>query len=385
MGQKMITDKILIFYHYGPGINGGGPMGFVNQNIEGVKSKYFITPNQISSEIKKYSYPRIFYNYIKSKRNPNWDIENDLKACEIPENSYWLNMIKSSVRKFKEIEAWKYKFIYFHDMYTMKACLHLLKDNQTVMFQPHSPEKMSMETHYFTDSNDDYNWAVLAEKDVFSRSNIVVLPNEYTQEIYSDVISNTTQIKFLISGCSEPKKNLNYPLDSQNINILYIGRRTKIKGFDIALDAFKKIREKRKDINLLLLGNGEFVTQDGVWDLGFSNTPHNWINSVDYVISTNVQSYFDLAIMETLAVGTPILMTSGQGHKMFIEDNSLGIIDLGEPNSDNIASKIISLHLKKRIDNHSLIASNKNLYNLKYSKENYIIRLENFCKELLNA
>ena len=42
---------------------------------------------------------------------------------------------------------------------------------------------------------------------------------------------------------------------------MYIGRRNKIKGFDIVIEAFRKAREKRKDINLVIIGNGEKIEE----------------------------------------------------------------------------------------------------------------------------
>lgn len=378
-----MESKVLIFYHYGPGINGGGPMGFVNQNIEGVNSDFFIYPNKIDHH-EKYSYAKIFVNYFKSKKNPYWDVANDLLSCGISNDSYWFSLVCSTIRKFKEIKAWNYRYIYFHDMYTLKACLHLLNKEQTVIFQPHSPEQMSLETIYFTSNEKDVSWALLAEKDVFNRANIIVLPNKDTIEIYKNNINKKSTIHFIISGCAKPINLRSYPLDSEKINLLYIGRRTNIKGFDILLETFEKIRKKRSDINLLLLGGGEKIENDGVFDIGFSNTPHNWINSVDYVISTNRQSYFDLAVMETIAVGTPIMMTSSQGHKMFIQDGSEGIIDLGEAKVENISEYILSTALLKKKNNSLAVEANKKLFEEKYSKEKYLERLNDFCKALLN-
>jgi glycosyltransferase involved in cell wall biosynthesis len=378
----MITDKVLIFYHYGYGINGGGPMGFVNQNIEDTVSNFYVYPNKLDVN-RKYSLLKVFFNFVKSRQNPDWDIKKDLLIARIDNILYWSNMLKGAIRKFKEIKADEYKFIYFHDMYTLKACLHLIKNEQTVIFQPHSPERMSFETKYFSDKNIDIDWANQAETDVFSRANIIVLANEYTRTIYDDVIYPASKIEYIISGCKRPENLRYYPLESNKINLLYVGRRSEIKGFHLIIDAFKQAREVRKDINLLLIGNGDKIEDNGIYDIGFTNTPHNWINSVDYVISTNVQSYFDLAVIETLGVGTPILLTSSQGHKMFIDDHSSGIIDIGEATISNIKKVLLSDLLVKKKDNREAVDQNLSLFERKYSKDNYLLRLNEFCWKLV--
>lgn len=377
----MIEDKVLIFYHYGAGINGGGPMGFVNQNIEGTTSPFYTYPNAIKID-KKHSFYRVFINYIKSKQFQDWDIKHDLQIADIDDSLFWVNMLKSAIRKFKEIGANQYKFIYFHDMYTFKACLHLLSKEQVVIFQPHSPEKMSNETKYFSDKIKDIEWANQAERDAFSRADVIVLANKYTKEIYENVINKRSKIKYILSGCNKPQDLRIYPLDNSKINILYIGRRSEIKGFNLLIEAYQKARLRRKDINLLILGNGEKLEGDGIFDIGFCNTPHNWINSVDYVINTNTQSYFDLAVMETLGVGTPIMLTSTEGHICFIEDNSSGVIDIGSATVQNIQNILESRRLIKKRENQMAVEANSKLFTEKYTKEKYLERLNSFCEKI---
>ena len=104
---------------------------------------------------------------------------------------------------------------------------------------------------------------------------------------------------------------------------MYIGRRNKIKGFDIVLETFRKVREKRKDINLIIIGNGEKIEEEGIIDIGFSKNPIGWYNSADYLINANRQSYFDLSIIEALTTGIPIIMSDNFGHSYYKGKSSL--------------------------------------------------------------
>lgn len=48
-------------------------------------------------------------------------------------------------------------------------------------------------------------------------------------------------------------------IDNSKINLMFIGRRNKIKGFDILINTFNEISQYRDDLNLILIGSGEKV------------------------------------------------------------------------------------------------------------------------------
>ena len=96
---------------------------------------------------------------------------------------------------------------------------------------------------------------------------MVVFPNEGCVSIYETLITDKSKIKYILSGAKKNYNNgeqNNYKLPEDKINLMYIGRRNKIKGFDIVLETFRKVREKRKDINLIIIGNGEKIEEEGI-------------------------------------------------------------------------------------------------------------------------
>jgi glycosyltransferase involved in cell wall biosynthesis len=170
------------------------------------------------------------------------------------------------------------------------------------------------------------------------------------------------------------------PLDPQYLYFLYIGRRLPIKGFDLVIEAFKRASVRRPAIRLILLGKGEKVDLPGVIDVGFSTSPHDWMASVDYIISANRQSYFDLTVLEALSVGAPLLMTCTDGHQV-LRGASPGIFDIGEPNVEDIERAFLSAQCKREL-NVDVIRGNQELFRRQYSDEIYRENLDRILHDL---
>ncbi|WP_461789885.1 glycosyltransferase [Pedobacter sp.] len=347
----MTTDKILIYTPFPYDINKGGPPGFIAHNLVDVKSNYFILSNHL---IPKSS----FLNKVKYKIFEHVFNETD---------SY-----------FDKIKANRYKYLYFHDCLSFYSCRKKIKSSQIVIFQSHSPELPSEEVKSFGD-NDFYELVKKAEIEAFDRADILVFPNSGAEKIYETVKRTQSETKYILSGAKSVSDIRRYPLDKEKINVLYIGRRNQVKGFDMLLNQFSKVSEFRKNINLIIVGNGEKINGTNIYDVGFSSTPNNWYNSVDYVINCNRQSYFDLSVIEALSTGVPLIMTDNFGHEYY-RDKSKEIITFDSNSPEQLFEILTKEPLKKR-DYET--KENINLYKNELSNLIYINRLESFVKEIL--
>jgi glycosyltransferase involved in cell wall biosynthesis len=214
----------------------------------------------------------------------------------------------------------------------------------------------------------------------FNRADAVVLPNDGILKIYDGLLNKSTKILYLPSGSKHPRHVAQIPLDPHYLYFLYIGRRLPIKGFDLIIEAFKRAYMQRSEIRLILLGNGEKIDLDGVIDIGFSNAPHDWMASTDYVITANRQSYFDLAVLEALSVGAPLLLSCTWGHCVF-KNASPGIFDIGAPNVQNIQKAFLTFPFKREL-NMNVISANQELFRRQYSDEVYRRSLDRMLHEL---
>lgn len=350
----MITDRVLIFAPYHYNINGGGPSGFIAHNLLDKPRDLFSLPIDIVKEDRF----RVALNKIIYKvRFHSYDDVNFL---------------------FRECGASNFKYIYFHDCMSLYSCSHLIKSNQIVILQSHCPELPSEEMKAI------YNDATITEKFVkaerygFNRADLLVFPNEQTVGIYSDLIKDSTKIRYILSGAKDIVDPRLYPLDQSKINILFIGRRNKIKGFDYLIDTFKNVQLKRDDINLILVGSGELYSGQNIFDVGQSNIPQNWFNSVDYVVNTNRQSYFDLSVIEALATGVSLILSNNYGHYYYEgKSKNISTFDVLNPNGLEL---ILSGNLKKRDYNDTL---NRDFYLDNLTDVAYFERFEQFCKSII--
>ncbi|MCJ0742445.1 glycosyltransferase [Pedobacter montanisoli] len=350
----MIKDKILIYAPISYDQNAGGPTGFISQNLLDKPRELFTLSNDL---VKKYDlYKKILYKLNQKLTN----------------KSYW-------ERHFDNIKAYKYQYIYFHDCNVFNTVKHKISSKQTVILQAHCPELPSEEGRSLGFDQEKIKEIINAEQSAFNRADILVFPNEHILPIYSSLINKNSQIEYILSGAKASDNLKSYPLAEQKINLLYIGRRNKIKGFDLLLDTFKMVSKERSDLNLIVVGKGEDVTNHdlGIYDVGFSSTPNNWFNSVDYIINTNRQSYFDLSIIEALSTGTPIIMSNNFGHKYFESKSSLiSTYDINKPTElYNILNGPLR---KKRADMDNILLFQKELTDKKYFS-----RFEAFCKRLI--
>jgi glycosyltransferase involved in cell wall biosynthesis len=374
-GQVLVFSSV-----YQCKITDGGPSGFLAHNLMGREESLgnYIVSADLSSSIS--SSRSLTSRIVKKMKGKMVFAKAHFNDTTIEKSSYqqWSILARDH---FQCVHAEKYKFIYFHDVWTLYFCLDLLKDNQTVILQSHCPQVPSEEVESNQKSSQvDFDLTRQCEAQSFARANVVVFPNPNSASIYSSLIGENSKIEYLVSGAKERKDLRLLPLKEDTINFLYIGRRNSIKGFDIVLDGFKLARRKRKDISLVVAGSGETIDEDGVYDIGFTTSPHDWIFSCDYVLNCNRQSYLDLSVLEALSIGTPIILTATSGHEHFSAANNSGIIGINEASKEALESVLLSSEIKKKFINQKAVENNRQEYIEKYSDFVYRKNLE----ELLN-
>ncbi len=154
-----------------------------------------------------------------------------------------------------------------------------------------------------------------------------------------------------------------YPKEynKDKICLLSIGRLIKLKGFDVALDVAKLLKEKYKlDIEWYFIGDGELLEElekkqqqldimSYTKFIGTKSNPYPYILNADLIVQTSFFEGKSMVIDEAKMLGRPIVITNYNSAKDQIKVGKEGIItDFG---AENIASNIYK------------ILSNKELYN----------------------
>lgn len=369
----MIRDKILIFFPYECNINMGGPAGFIAHNLVDKPRDFFVLLQDFPMPNPSFITKAMFF------------VRSRLEKLKSSKDIYVKEYLCSSY--FNNCNAKSYKYIFFHDCETMYACRNLISDEQFVILQSHSPELPSEEYNNTIKSSKLKNKIRLeyikkAEKFSFERANVIILPNEYCIDLYRNILPEKLSVDFILSGakCGYNNQEIDDSgVDNNKINILYIGRRNSIKGFDIVLNAFRNAYKTNKNINLIIVGKGDKIDESGIVDIGFSNSPISWYERVDYVINANRQSYFDLSVIEALSTGVPIIMANNYGHKWFNGKSEL--ITMFDGSVDNLSKILISDTLTKRDINNR---SNIELYENFLTDKLYYERFKEFFNQLRN-
>jgi glycosyltransferase involved in cell wall biosynthesis len=351
----------------------GGPSGFVAQNLAGHELKYAqLSTDHLAPE-------RLLARVMRRIRRA---IGAGLRDG-IPD--YYRGPRTLARRLFTQERVWEYPLVMFHEPLHMFYCQDLIGAKQTVILQPHYPERPGNELAAYEHGTPEIiRWVEdRVVPATFGRADFIVLPNEGAARIYDGMIQDRSKIIYLPSGSKAPQDVSPIPLDPRHLYFLYVGRRIPIKGYDLVVEGFRRAHAQRPELRLILLGNGKKADIDGVIDVGFSTKPHDWMTSVDYVINANRQSYFDLTVLETLAVGAPLLLSCTWGHAVF-KGASKGVFDIGEANIENIEKAFLAACFKRELD-ASAGPANRELFLRRYSDDIYRANLDHLLFELGQA
>lgn len=181
------------------------------------------------------------------------------------------------------------------------------------------------------------------ERWVAKQATMVVVPSKYlgkivgawgvekknTAVIYNSVESMTVGLKQVIRGLLKFKGEL----------IISSGRIVPWKGFDRLITVFSSIKKRRKDVRLLIVGDGPYLEQLerhakklGVLDdVIFTGAVENaallrYMRAADvFVLNTRYEG-FSHTLLEAAMVGVPIVTTKIGGNPEFIDDTMNGYL-----------------------------------------------------------
>lgn len=244
------------------------------------------------------------------------------------------------------VDISRYDIIHFHmtrDLYFCRKELDSYKGH--VVLTSHTPCAPHVERMARVQSNiaPFYVSAERALKQIdsyaFQRADTIIFPCPSAEEPYFSTwreyqeLRDEDKIRYLLTGTKKPEVALSRNLMREKLGIpedafviSYVGRHNEIKGyFDL------------REIAPLLIEKGYWIVvagrQDGVaplrhsrWiEIGWTDDPFSIMNMSDVYLLPNQQTYFDLALLEALAIGSVILTTNTGGNKHFATYSDSGI------------------------------------------------------------
>lgn len=369
----------------------GGPSGYLNNlnesiiqnnsdNIkifhkkEDVQSLYSINIRKVKHFIKK---------YLKLRKN----------LLSEPDLSFYRNTLRQHIEEISNSSI-----LHFHTTYDL-YCFAKVYDieKKTVLLTSHSPEPSYLEEYAkcidMGYSIQDATKSSEQRKDMdlyaFNHADYIVFPCEGAVSPYNKFFEDNNidknKLRYIITSSRPliPKVSIvdfksKYSIPKNKKIISYVGRKNKIKGFDI----FCKIAEKLRYDNRFYfisagIGNIKAPIQDNFLDIGWTDDPASLVNSSDIQIVPNRDTYFDLGIIQALSLNTKIITTNTGGNSWFLDKN----IDMYFADFNDINSFLEVLN-----NEDTYIKSNKNidLYNNIFDNKKFSENYNLFYKEIMN-
>lgn len=150
-----------------------------------------------------------------------------------------------------------------------------------------------------------------------------------------------------------------------NCNIVSVGRLTEAKGFDMAIDALKILKERKVPVHWWIVGDGELreslemqMRDNGVEQnltfLGFKSNPYPYMNNADLIVQTSRWEGKSVVLDEAKILGKTIVVTNYATVNDQILDRKEGIVVDMTPEgiANGIAELLDNKQLRNSIENY---------------------------------
>ena len=195
-----------------------------------------------------------------------------------------------------------------------------------------------------------------AYKEYFCKANRVVSISDkcvqILQDNYPDMKNKFMFLPNLTSSVvlnNTANANINEEFSKDDFNIVSVGRLTEAKGFDMAIDALKILKDHKVPVHWWIIGDGELrkclekqakdnSVEEYLTFLGFKANPYPYMNKADLIVQTSRWEGKSVVLDEAKILGKPILATDYATVKDQVENGKEGVIV--EMDAESIAREI---------------------------------------------
>jgi glycosyltransferase involved in cell wall biosynthesis len=127
--------------------------------------------------------------------------------------------------------------------------------------------------------------------------------------------------------------------------ILFYGSEFERKGGDIVLNAFRLVRQRVPNVELIIIGTSLLINEPGVCVLGYVKSRDAMAQlflQSDLVTAPSRCDPFPAFVIEAMNYGVPCVVTRTTGISEFITDGVDGVL-VDRPEPDDVADAIITL------------------------------------------
>lgn len=181
------------------------------------------------------------------------------------------------------------------------------------------------------------------------------------------VIPNMISDKLIKKMANEKITDFNFIQDK--VVICTVGRLTKAKGYDMAIQCCEKLLKRSLNFKWIVIGEGyerenieKIINEKNLKEnfilLGSKSNPYPYIKSCDIYVQPSIWEGFGITVSEAKILNKPIVVSDIPEFIEQIENNKTGVI---YSDIEDMVNKIEQLILKKYI-RAELISNLKNLY-----------------------
>jgi glycosyltransferase involved in cell wall biosynthesis len=387
-----MNKKVLIFFPHELKQRHGGPYSMLYHLREGLKkipapidflsSVVKLPPEKDYQPVKTSFFKRSIIKIIPQK----WLARRRVRQ--------WLNEVNLPDKNIlSQINIHQYDILHFHETIDIWRYRILLKDYQgEIILTSHSPKPYHLEQleDVLKLKKEDIGETLfqhLKNIDVFAytKANILVFPCKEATESYLDCwpefnqLLQAKKVTYLTTGVTtshglqnkeQVRNQMNIP--STAFVITYVGRKLKVKGYDLLLAAAKRLLETHSDIYFIVVGKKDELKSwfhERFIETGWTDDPFSFVEAGDLHVVPNRYTNFDLNVLEVLSLGKPMLLSNTGGNKFFQQFSSAGLF-FHEPNEEDLIQAILAcFSIKEKLAQTGV--ENKKLYNDFFTAERF--------------
>lgn len=199
------------------------------------------------------------------------------------------------------------------------------------------------------------------DRDCFWKfENIFVVSEETKQHflnVYPEYAANLDVFRNVVDQeriCLKSREKGGFSDGYEGFRVLSVGRLTMQKGYDIAIDAMKLLKEKKYKIRWYVLGEGEqkkalqkkiqrLQLEEDFFLLGQVENPYPYYAQADLYVHATRYEGKSIAIQEAQTLGCAVVASDCNGNREQIEDGMNGV--LCELTPQAVAEEIEGLYL----------------------------------------
>ena len=243
---------------------------------------------------------------------------------------------------------------------------------------------------YHTSTDELHN---VHEKIVDKFSKVVAIHNEQKELIkqwYPQIADRITVVENYCDKAliEEQSKAFSVESPENKIVLCSCGRFSKVKGFDLAVEAARILKEKNISFFWYFVGDGterasletligKYNLQEEITITGMQKNPYPYINACDIYIQPSYEESLGLTILEAHRLNKPVIATKTMGGLKIIQNYINGVLC-------DITAQSIAEAAEKLIEDKTAFENIKtNLVNTDYSEElnNYKSQWQNLLEE----